>query len=94
MSGLDIHEMPEGWLSLVERSQSLESMDTSIPVFTLNLSKNKFSQFPFDLVREPRLSVKSIDLSDNRLGDVRPEEMYTTPQQVSVFVLMFRSNSQ
>jgi hypothetical protein len=72
--------MPEGWLTFVERSQSLESLDTSFPVNTLNLAKNSFSQFPFDLVCETRLSVRSVDLSENRLGNVPPEDMNTHSQ--------------
>ncbi|CAE7592649.1 lrrc40, partial [Symbiodinium microadriaticum] len=68
LSGLQLVNMPSGWLTFVERTESIDSTDLSISLTTLNLSDNAFVDIPIDLVRDARLSPRSLDISANCLG--------------------------
>lgn len=75
LSNLQLQDMPHGWLTFVERAHSIDSTDLSIPLQAINLSGNAFDRIPPDLLHNSRLSVRSLDLSANDLGNALTEQL-------------------
>eukprot|EP00602_Paraphysomonas_sp_CaronLab_P013193 CAMPEP_0185043614 /NCGR_PEP_ID=MMETSP1103-20130426/42999_1 /TAXON_ID=36769 /ORGANISM="Paraphysomonas bandaiensis, Strain Caron Lab Isolate" /LENGTH=409 /DNA_ID=CAMNT_0027583805 /DNA_START=988 /DNA_END=2217 /DNA_ORIENTATION=- len=69
LSGLRISTMPSGWIPMVERARNIDSMEVSVPVASINLSKNEFRCIPGDIIHHSLPSLTSLNISNNRLGD-------------------------